>query len=138
MTEHRAASTDAAPDAEPNRRAPSTRSRYGLAAFMAGAGVMHFVIPHVYESIVPRWLGHEREVVRWSGVAELACGALVAVPRTKRVGAWLTTATLVAVYPANVQMAVVAGVPTDVAGWAAWLRLPLQLPLIRWAWRHTR
>ena len=41
--------------------------------------------------------------------------------------------TLLAVYPANIQMAVDAGRPRDAEGWAAWLRLPLQLPMIRWA-----
>lgn len=105
---------------------------------MAGAGVLHFVIPQVYERIVPKWLGHDQAVVRLSGVAEIACGALLASRRTKRLGAWLTTATLVAVYPANVQMAVEAGIPNDAGEWAIWLRLPLQIPLIRWALRHTR
>ena len=117
---------------------PSDRSRLGLAAFMAGAGVMHFVVPRFYEQIVPRWIGHEKQVVAWSGVAEILCGALVAVPRTRRLGAWLTLVTLVVVYPANVQMAIDAGKPHDAMSWGAWLRLPLQLPMWRWAWKHTR
>lgn len=117
--------------------APGERSRYALAAFMAGAGAMHFIVPGVYEKIVPRWLGHERAVVRWSGVAEALCGALLALPRTKRAGAWLTVVTLLAVYPANVQMAIEAGVPRDALGLGTWLRLPLQVPLIGWAYRHT-
>lgn len=105
---------------------------------MAGAGVMHFVAPGFYTKIVPRWIGHERAVVAWSGVAELLCGLLVAVPRTRRVGAWATVVVLVVVYPANLQMAVDAGRPADAMGWAAWLRLPLQVPAIVWAQRHTR
>lgn len=114
------------------------RSRLGLAAFMVVAGVMHFVVPSFYRRIVPRWIGHERAVVAWSGVAEILCGALVAVPRTRRLGAWLTLVTLIVVYPANVQMAVDAGAPHDAVSWGAWLRLPLQVPMWRWAWRHTR
>ena len=117
---------------------PSNRSRYALAAFMIGAGVMHFVAPGFYERIVPKWFGHEQATVRWSGVAELLCGALVAVPATKRLGAWLTVIVLVVVYPANIQMAVDAGTPSDAEEWVAWVRLPLQLPLIRWAYLHTR
>jgi uncharacterized membrane protein len=105
---------------------------------MAGAGVMHFVAPGFYEKIVPRWIGHEKAVVAWSGVAELLCGALVAVPRTRRLGAWLSVVTLVAVYPANIQMAVDAGRPGNAEEWVAWLRLPLQVPMVRWAHRHTR
>ena len=68
----------------------------------------------------------------------ILCGALVAVRRTKRLGAWFTVVTLIAVYPANIQMAVDAGAPADAEGWAAWVRLPLQFPMIRWAHRHTR
>lgn len=117
---------------------PSDRSRYGLAAFMAGAGVLHFAVPQFYERIVPKWLGHDRAVVQWSGVAELLCGALLVVPRTKRVGAWLTVVTMIGVYPANVQMAIDAGIPRDGMGWVAWLRLPLQVPMVLWAKKHTR
>lgn len=105
---------------------------------MTGAGILHFAVPGPYEQIVPRWLGHEQQVVRWSGVAEVLCGALLVFPRTKRAGAWLTATTLVAVYPANIQMAVDVGVPGTVSDWVTWLRLPLQLPLIRWAYRHAR
>ena len=69
-------------------------SRYGLAAFMTAAGVSHFAVPKFYERIVPKWVGHEEAVVRWSGVAEVVCGGLVAVPRTKRLGAWLSVIVL--------------------------------------------
>ena len=117
---------------------PSDRSRLGLALFMAGAGVTHFVAPGFYARVVPRWIGHEKAVVAWSGVAELLCGALVAVPRTRRLGAWLSLVLLVVVYPANIDMAVRAGRPHDAESWAAWIRLPLQLPMWRWAYRNTR
>ena len=118
---------------KPNRPSDDT-----TAALMASAGVLHFVIPKPYESIVPRWIGHERAVVYSSGVLELACAALLANRSTSKQGAWLTLGTLVGVYPANVQMAVDAGVPTDALGWGAWLRLPLQFPLFAWAYKHTR
>ncbi len=119
-------------------RKPSQRSRYALAAFMIGAGITHFVAPGFYERIVPKWFGHEKAAVRWSGVAEVLCGALVAMPHTKRMGAWLTVVVLLVVYPANLQMAADAGVPGNAEDWVAWVRLPLQLPLIRWAYRHAR
>lgn len=117
---------------------PGTQSRYGLAAFMVGAGITHFVAPGFYERIVPKWFGHEQATVRWSGVAEVLCGALVALPATKRFGAWLTVVVLLVVYPANIQMAVDAGKPGNAEEWVAWVRLPLQLPLLRWAYRHAR
>ena len=71
----------------------------------------------------------------------LTAGALVAVPATKKAGGWLGLATVVAVYPANIQMAVDASRgQAQVPGpaWVAWARLPLQLPMLRDAWRLTR
>jgi len=115
----------------------SSLSRYGLAGVMAGAGVAHFVVPGFFEKIVPRVLGHEHLLVQASGVAELGCAALLANRRTARIGGWATVALLIAVFPANVQMAMDSGVgdggfPANAAG-VAWARLPLQIPLIWWA-----
>lgn len=116
---------------------PSAERR---ARILAGAlvvmGVLHFVVPGAFDRIVPRVLGSPRRWTYLSGVAELAGGILTAVPRTRRTGALLATATIVAVYPANWQMALDAGLPPrDAVGWGAWLRLPLQVPMIRFAWR---
>ena len=126
-----------------NRARATVTSHSGrlLATFMVGAGVMHFVAPSAYDRIVPRKLGHARGLVQLSGVAEILAGALLWSRRTRRLGAWLTVAVLVAVFPANVQMALDGGVrdagfPANSA-LLAWLRLPLQWPLIRWAQRHT-
>lgn len=110
-----------------------------LAAFMAVAGLAHFVVPRPYERIVPRPLGDPGFWVRWSGVAEIACAALLIGRRTRRVGALMTVGLLVAVFPANVKMALDGGIPGGPfplgSPVAAWLRLPLQLPLVVWACR---
>jgi len=113
-----------------------------LAAFMVGAGATHFVAPGAYARIVPRTIGHARILVAASGVAEIVSGLLVALPRTRRIGAWATTVLLVAVFPANVQMALDGGIPgsgfpTNSAV-LSWIRLPLQVPLVVWAWRQGR
>ena len=118
----------------------------GLAAVMVGAGTTHFLAPTAYERIVPRWAGDARRVVAVSGAAEIACGALLSSRRTGRLGACLTAALLVAVFPANVQMALDAGtehqaVPNMPVGRfraIALARLPLQLPLVGWAVRVAR
>src|SRR6266496_3650966 len=117
------------------------RGRLRLAAFMAGSGVMHFVVPEQYEKIVPRWMGDKRKVVEVSGIAELACGTLLLSRRTARLGGWLSAAVFVAVFPANVQMALDAGtehqaspnVPAERFRLVALARLPLQIPMIAWA-----
>ena len=100
------------------------------------AGIMHFVIPRVYESIVPDYLPARRALVYASGVAEIAGGAAVLHPRTRRVGSWWSVATLIAVFPANVHMALHPDRYPTIPGRRASLiaRLPLQALIIAWAW----
>lgn len=114
-------------------------SRVGLAGLLAGSGLLHIVAPAPYRRIVPRVLafGHTDEIVLLSGLAELGCAAAILGRGTRRAGAWVTMALLVAVFPANLKMALDAGPPKRGAPLAApllaWMRLPLQLPLILWA-----
>ena len=112
----------------------TTLSSLALAGLLSVAGAAHFVVPRSYERIVPRLFGDPVFWVRWSGVAELVCAALVAHPRTRRVGALAAAGLFVTVFPANVKMALDGGVP----GGLAWARLPLQVPLVIWAWRVAR
>ena len=68
---------------------------------------MHFVIPKTYESIVPDYLPAHRALVYASGVAEIAGGAGLMYPdaEARRWAGWWLIATLIAVFPANVHMA---------------------------------
>ena len=102
--------------------------------FFVFAGIMHFVIPRTYESIVPRSLPRRRALVYASGVAEIAGGAGVMHPRTRRAASWWSVATLAAVFPANVNMALNAD-RFEVPGGAValWLRLPVQALFVVWA-----
>lgn len=124
----------------PTRRASATA--LSLAAFLLVAGVAHFVVPRSYQRIVPRLFGDPAFWVFWSGVAEIGCAALVAVPRTRRWGAWAAIVVFVAVFPANVKMALDGGIPGASfplgSPVVAWARLPLQIPLVVWAWRVAR
>jgi uncharacterized membrane protein len=106
-----------------------------LALFYLLAGTMHFVKPRAYAAIVPDALPRKREIVYASGVAELAGAAGVLYPRTRRLAGWWLIATLVAVFPANVNMAVNAGRFKGIPPWALWVRLPIQALLIAWAYR---
>ena len=122
---------------------PGKLAHVRMAAIIGGAGVTHFVTPHFYEPIVPRPLDkNARFWVYASGVVELACAALLLNRRTRRFGGWLTFATVLGVYPANLQAALDGGMkhakpPMDSAA-AAWLRLPLQFPMLRDAFRIAR
>ena len=120
-------------------RARRRASRLALAALLLGTGALHFVDTSSYERIVPPALGrgHARDLVLVSGAAEMTAGALLMLDRTRRLGAGLAAGLFVVVFPANVQMAVDGGIIG--AGFplgspvVAWLRLPLQVPLLWWA-----
>ena len=105
---------------------------------MLAAGLAHFAFPGPYQRIVPRVVGDPAFWVRATGVAEIACAALVLHRPTRRVGALATVALLLAVFPANVKMALdggIAGQPFPLGSpVVAWARLPLQVPMVFWAW----
>ena len=111
------------------------RRQLPLALFFAAAGTLHFVRPAIYEAIVPAALPAKRGLVYASGAAEIAGGLGALHPRTRRAAGWWLIATLVAVFPANVGMALAADDYERLPEPLLWLRLPLQAPLIWWAWR---
>jgi uncharacterized membrane protein len=109
-------------------------SAHTFGAFFVFAGAMHFVIPRTYASIVPDYLPAHRAIVYASGVAEIAGGAGVLHPRTRSAAAWWSAATLAAVFPANVHMALHPDRYQVPGGRAAlYARLPLQGAAIAWA-----
>jgi uncharacterized membrane protein len=114
------------------------RSRLRLGGFLMLMGVLHFVAPKPFMRIVPHVLGRERFWVYASGVAELGSGGLLLSRRTSRIGGVAAAATILAVYPADIQMAIDAGPPRSAMAVGTWLRLPLQFPLIAWALRQTK
>jgi uncharacterized membrane protein len=101
------------------------------------AGVAHFVITRNYVRIMPDYLPAHRELVLISGAAEIAGGLGVLIPATRRPAAWGIVILLIAVMPANIWMAQHPDLTPGVPPWLLWLRLPLQIPLIWWAWRYT-
>lgn len=121
---------------DPARR----RSRLRLATMMLVMGTLHFVIPAQFDKIIPKWVpfGSPRFWTLSSGAAELTSGALMLSPRTSRAGGAAAFATIATVYPANVQMAIDAGAPKNPAAIAAWLRLPLQFPMLATALKVAR
>lgn len=114
-----------------------TRSQKLLTGLFCTTGVLHFAIPQVYEDIVPDYLPAQRELVYVSGIAEIAGGLGVIHPRTRRAAGFGLAALLVAVFPANVHMAVNSGDYDQVPAWVLWARLPLQPLAIWWALRAT-
>jgi uncharacterized membrane protein len=111
--------------------------RLPLALFFVFAGIMHFVKPGAYEATVPDALPQHREIVYISGVAEIAGGLALLDRRSSRGAGWWLIALLLAVFPANVNMAVNAERFRAVPEALLWLRLPLQPLLIAWVWHAS-
>lgn len=114
--------------------------RWLLALIMIGGGVNHFVAPDPYVAMMPAALPWHLELVYVSGVFEILGGLGLLIPQTRRLAAWGLIALLIAIFPANLNMALnhlpLAG--KHVPQWALWARLPLQAVLIAWAWWYTR
>jgi uncharacterized membrane protein len=122
--------------------AERTRSiaRWVLTGFMVVAGVNHFVSPAPYLGMMPPQLPAPEALVAISGVAEILGGLGLILPATRRLAAWGLIALFVAVFPANLNMAI-HHLPLGthvVPAWALWARLPLQVVLIAWAALFTR
>ena len=111
------------------------RSRIVLGAFFLVAGALHFIKPRAYEAIMPEALPAHRELVYLSGVAEMAGGAGVLADRTQRPAGWWLIATMLAVFPANINMALEAERFRSIPEPLLWARLPLQAGIVYWIWR---
>jgi uncharacterized membrane protein len=114
-------------------------SLWVMAVFYVVAGINHFVRPGMYVSIMPRFLPESsyRLLVAISGLCEAVLGLLLIPPVTRKIAGWLIIALLIVIFPANIQMAIDFTRRHNPYTWLTWLRLPLQLVLIWWAYKFT-
>lgn len=115
-----------------------TLGRAILSILFLIAGALHFLYTPVYLKIMPPYLPSPRLLVQISGVCEMLGGLGLLFPATQTLAAWGLVALLIAVLPANVQMAIEHARWPGIPLWMLWARVPLQLPLIWWAWIYTR
>ncbi|GAB3642901.1 DoxX family protein [Spirosoma arcticum] len=108
-----------------------------LQAFLyIAAGVNHFINPKGYLAIMPDYIPAHSLMVVTSGVAEIVLGIGLLFPATRSISAWGIVVLLIAVFPANVFMAM-SNRFRKMPAWLRWARLPLQGLLIWWAYRYT-
>ncbi|HEX8336876.1 MAG TPA: MauE/DoxX family redox-associated membrane protein [Pyrinomonadaceae bacterium] len=112
--------------------------KYLLCVFFVAGGLNHFANPDFYLKIMPPYLPWHLFLVYLSGFFEVALGVLLLARPYTRVAAWGLIALLVAVFPANIHMAINPQLYPDISPLALWLRLPLQAVLIAWAYWYTR
>jgi len=107
-----------------------------MAGLLLFAGTSHFVAPKLYDRLIPSWLPPSaRFWTNASGAAELAIGASLLERRTSRVGAWAAFALFIGVFPGNIKDTADHWPPNSSRGIGSVIRLPMQIPLLAWAWR---
>jgi uncharacterized membrane protein len=109
-----------------------------LAIFFVVAGVNHFANPDFYIEIMPPYIPAHAELVYWSGFFEVLGGVAVLFPGCRALAGWFLVALLIAVYPANLHMALHPEQFPDVSAFALYARLPFQFVFIAWAYWATR
>jgi uncharacterized membrane protein len=110
-----------------------TTLRLLAAIFFVVAGTLHFVKPDLYRQIIPPFLPAAQLLVVVSGIAEIAGGLGLLLAPMRRAAGWGLIALLIAVFPANVYMALHAE-QFHITPWLLWARLPLQAVFIAWVW----
>ena len=122
----------------PNRRKEILRFIFSVSLIVVG--ITHFIKPDQYVRIVPPQLPYPLELVYISGFFEILGGIGILIPFVRVAAAWGLIALFIAVFPANINMAVnsipIEGIPHYPLLY--WVRLPFQAVLIAWAWWYTR
>ena len=110
--------------------------RWLLALFFVAAGVNHFLTPAIYLGMMPSWLPWPAVLNVLAGAAEIFGGVGLLVPRTRRAAGWGLIALLIAVFPANVHVALDGKMPgTNFSPLVLWWRLPFQAVFVAAVWR---
>ena len=109
-----------------------------MTLFYIMAGTNHFINPDWYVRIVPPILPFKTAIVYISGILEIILGSLLIFPKTRFIAGWGLIILLVAVYPANIYVALTNGEAMDITPLIAWGRLPFQFVLIGLAYWHSK
>ncbi|MGH2959032.1 MAG: DoxX family protein [Solirubrobacterales bacterium] len=116
----------------------SLAPRVGTALLFLGSGIMHFTHEKFYTAIVPKSLPNPQALVQISGVAEIAGAVGVLIPGTRKLAGKGLIALLIAVFPANINMALNPERFKQFPAWSLWARLPLQFAAIALVWRGSQ
>lgn len=112
-------------------------SLYVMAGLYLLAGINHFWHPKIYLRIMPAYIPYHKAMVVISGIAQVLLGIALLFPLLREGAAWGIIVLLIAIFPANIEQLRTKKARLGLPLWAIWLRLPLQLLLICWAWFYT-
>ncbi len=110
---------------------------YIMAAFFVFAGTSHFTQKRFFMKAMPPYIPYHEAMVILSGIAEIILGLGLLFQQSKNYAAWGIILLLIVVFPANIYMAT-SGRFKKIPQWMLWLRLPLQIVLIWWAYLYTK
>ncbi len=107
---------------------------YLMAAMYIVAGLMHFIKPRAYTSIMPRYIPAPKSMVFLSGLAEVILGVGCIFVTTRTLSLWGIILMLIAFLPVHIDMLSNEKIKKKVPAWFIWLRLPMQFGLMYWAY----
>jgi uncharacterized membrane protein len=103
-----------------------------LSLFFINVGVDHFINPDFYLNIMPDYLPFHAEAVYLSGFFEILGGIVVLIPKLRALARWGLISLLIAVFPANIYMAMNPNLFPEFSLELLYFRLPLQFVFIFW------
>jgi len=110
---------------------------YLMAFLYIVAGINHFRNPKMYIKIIPPYFSNPKLLNTFSGAAEIILGTLLVIPFSTTFAAWGIIALLIAVFPANLYMYQNKKASFSLPKWILFVRLPLQIILVLWAYQYT-
>ena len=112
--------------------------KYLLALMFILGGINHFLKPEFYLPMMPSYIPYHQFMIDLSGVLEILFGVALLIPRFTHLAAWGLIALLIAVFPANLHMALHPEQFPEMPQIALWIRLPIQGLFIWWAFTYTK
>ena len=109
-----------------------------MSLFYIGVGTNHIINPNWFVRIIPPILPFKIAIVYISGIFEIILGSLLIFPKTRYIAGWGLIILLLAVYPANIYVALTNGEAMDTTPMIAWGRLPFQFVFIGLAYWHSK
>lgn len=105
-----------------------------VALFFITGGIAHFVVADFFVMAMPDYLGYHKELVIISGVFEILGAIGILVPQTRLLAGYGLIALIIAVYPANINMALHPEKYKDISELFLYIRLPFQFLFIWFVW----
>ncbi len=106
-----------------------------IAAFFFLGGIAHFVYTDIFAKVMPSYLAYQKELVLISGVFELLGAIAILFPPTRMLAGYGLIALIIAVFPANINMALHPQDYKSIPEFILWLRLPLQFFFVWFVWQ---